>query len=444
MVGWVFLWRNILFDRPDSQSERAILVHIQFSALNVDDEDLAEFEELVTSAGVAIADIIVGTRKVPDAKYFIGSGKMEEIQQAINLHDADVVLFNHALSPAQQRNIEKKLETRVIDRTGLILDIFAQRAQTFEGKLQVELAQLEHLSTRLIHGWTHLERQKGGVGLRGPGETQLESDRRLISDRIKKIKTRLEKVRSQRSQGRQARQRKPVPVVSIVGYTNAGKSTLFNLLTGAHVYAADKLFATLDPTLRRITLPEVGDVVLVDTVGFIRHLPHSLVDAFRATLEETIQADLLLHVIDFSSDLRDDNIEQVEQVLTEIGADKVPTIKVYNKIDRVEGMVARLDFNEDEQDDSAVYLSAIKNQGVELLQDVMQKYLTKDFIQDSITLTSKQAKLRAKLYELQAIQKESIDEHGNWCVDIRLAKAQYHKLIQSEVNNELPGKGRHI
>ncbi|KZY32855.1 GTPase HflX, partial [Oleiphilus sp. HI0043] len=334
-----------MFDRPDS-GELAILVHIDFNS-EKEREDPDEFKELVSSAGVETLAVITGSRDKPDARHFVGKGKLEEIQFELEHGEADVVLFNHALSPSQQRNLEAALECRIIDRTGIILDIFAQRARTHEGKLQVELAQLEYMSTRLIRGWTHLERQKGGIGLRGPGETQLESDRRLLRGRIKTITSRLEKVRKQRDQGRRARTRAEIPTVSLVGYTNAGKSTLFNRVTEADVYAADQLFATLDPTLRKLNLPDIGNAILVDTVGFIRHLPHKLVDAFRATLEETCNATLLLHVIDCHDEGRMDNIEQVEHVLKEIGADKVPTLKVYNKLDLLDGREPRIDRDED-------------------------------------------------------------------------------------------------
>lgn len=417
-----------MFERPDTQIERAIVVHLNFHSHNIDQDDLTEFQELVTSAGVDIAETITGSRKSPDAKYFIGEGKVEEVQAMLKAHDADVVLFNHTLSPAQQRNIEQTLKTRVIDRTGLILDIFAQRARTHEGKLQVELAQLEHLSTRLIRGWTHLERQKGGIGLRGPGETQLETDRRLIGVRIKRIKQQLSKVRKQREQNRQQRQRKPVPVIALVGYTNAGKSTLFNTLTGESIYAADQLFATLDPTSRRLVLPEIGEIVIVDTVGFIRHLPHSLVDAFRATLEETRQADLLLHVVDASSEHRDDNICEVDKVLTEIGANEITTIKVFNKIDLCADLTPRLDCD-DEKLPKAVYLSAAKQQGIELLHQAIQKYLTQDFVEKQIVLKPEQAKLRAKLFELHAVQSETVDEQGNWHLQIILPQKMYSQLF---------------
>jgi len=320
-----------LFDRH-SGGESAILVHIDFDQES-NQEDLQEFVELVRSAGLKVMDIVTAKRHSPDPKFFIGKGKIEEIQSVKEATEANVIIFNHNLSPTQERNIEKVAKCRVIDRIGLILDIFAQRAFTFEGKLQVELAQLRHLATRLVRGWTHLERQKGGIGMRGPGETQLETDRRLIRDRIKHIEKRLDKVGRQREQGRRSRKRANIKTVSIVGYTNAGKSTLFNLLTEADVLAEDKLFATLDPTLRRVSLPQGSDVILADTVGFIRHLPHELVAAFRATLEESVEADILLHVIDAASERRDENIVQVWEVLSDIGANEIRTLEVYNKID---------------------------------------------------------------------------------------------------------------
>jgi GTP-binding protein HflX len=303
----------MFFERPES-GELAILVHIDFD-FEAQRDDPREFEELALSAGADPVDLITGQRHKPDPKFFVGTGKMEEIRAAVENHGAELVLFNHSLSPSQERNLEKVFQCRVLDRTGLILDIFAQRARTHEGKLQVELAQLEHMSTRLVRGWTHLERQKGGIGLRGPGETQLETDRRLLRERIKSITKRLDKVHKVRQLGRRARKRAETPVVSIVGYTNAGKSTLFNRLTESDVYEADQLFATLDPTMRRIGIPSVGAAILADTVGFIRHLPHKLVESFRATLEEAAEADLLLHVIDCAAEERMDNIEEVNKVL---------------------------------------------------------------------------------------------------------------------------------
>ncbi|MEQ8802460.1 MAG: ribosome rescue GTPase HflX, partial [Haliea sp.] len=321
----------MFFERPAS-GERAVLVHLTIASED-EREDPREFEELVLSAGGDPVAFVMGSRSVPDSRTFVGSGKLQEIADEVQLHEAEIVMFNHALSPSQERNLERELKCRVLDRTGLILDIFAQRARTHEGKLQVELAQLQHMSTRLVRGWTHLERQKGGIGLRGPGETQLETDRRLLRARIKSIQGRLQKVQRQRDQGRRSRRRAEVPTIELVGYTNAGKSTLFNRLTGSSVFAADQLFATLDPTLRRLDLEEAGPVILADTVGFIAHLPHKLVEAFKATLEETVSADLLLHVIDVAAEAREDNIHQVEAVLEEIGAADIPLLQVYNKLD---------------------------------------------------------------------------------------------------------------
>ena len=324
----------MFFDRPDS-GERAVLVHLKLGSES-QREDPREFEELVLSAGGDPVAYVMGARDVPHARTFVGSGKLAEIKEQVEDQCAEVVMFNHALSPSQERNLEQELECRVLDRTGLILDIFAQRARTHEGKLQVELALLQHIATRLVRGWTHLERQKGGIGLRGPGETQLETDRRLLRARIKSITARLDKVRKQRDQGRRSRKRAEIPTVSLVGYTNAGKSTLFNYMTESTVYVADQLFATLDPTLRRLELENVGPVVLADTVGFIAHLPHKLVEAFKATLEETLNADLLLHVVDGASDERDSNIAEVQDVLTEIGAEGIPQLQVFNKLDLLE------------------------------------------------------------------------------------------------------------
>ncbi len=331
-----------MFDRYEA-GETAVLVHIDFSDED-SREDLLELQLLVDSAGARSVGVITGSRRAPDRKFFLGTGKAEELAALVAATEANVVIFNHALSPAQERNLEILCQCRVLDRTTLILDIFAQRARTHEGKLQVELAQLRHMSTRLVRGWTHLERQKGGIGLRGPGETQLETDRRLLRGRIKSINRRLEKVDKQREQSRRARQRSDLATVSLVGYTNAGKSTLFNALTTSEVYAADQLFATLDPTLRKLELDN-GAVFLADTVGFIRHLPHELVAAFKATLQETRQADLLLHVVDCADDNMNDNFEQVQEVLKEIEADEIPQLLVCNKIDLLEEIGPKIDFD---------------------------------------------------------------------------------------------------
>ncbi len=416
-------------NRPEG-GERVVLVHINFPAGSMQ-EDLAEFEELARSAGALPVAIITGTRAVPEARIFVGTGKASEIQDAIKLHSAELVIFNHALSPAQERNLEKLLQCRVLDRTGLILDIFAQRARSFEGKLQVELALLKHASTRLVRGWTHLERQRGGIGLRGgPGETQLEIDRRLIRNRIKNITARLIKVRQQRGQSRQARKRAIIPTIALVGYTNAGKSTLFNRLTGADAYVANRLFATLDPTLRRLELPEIGPVILADTVGFIRHLPHDLVEAFKATLEEVTEADLLLHVVDANDERRQLNIFQVNEVLKEIGGDKVPQVLVYNKMDLCQDFNSLLDRNA-ESEVKRVQISAEKGTGLDDLQNAIIKLLGKEIIEHSIILTPEQGRLRAELYRLKAIISEKTDEEGNLNLKVRLPKAELQKLLST-------------
>ncbi len=367
-----------MFERPAS-GERAVLVQLDLGQGAID-ERLSELKLLVLSAGASVEAVVQGKRAAPDPKLFAGSGKVQEIGEALRVHGADIVIFNHALSPGQQRNLERVLQCMVIDRTALILDIFAQRARSHEGKLQVELAQLEHLATRLVRGWTHLERQKGGIGLRGPGEKQLETDRRLLGNRVKMLKTRLAQIEKQRKVRRRARERGDVLSVSLVGYTNAGKSTLFNALTKAGAYAADQLFATLDTTSRRLYVGGEGagaSVVLSDTVGFIRDLPHALVAAFQATLEETAQADLLLHVVDSASEDRDAQIEAVNQVLAEIGAADVPQILVWNKIDltRAAAAVERGDCGTIRR----IFLSARTGEGLELLRDALAEVARQTF-----------------------------------------------------------------
>jgi len=360
-----------MFDRPQG-GESAVLVSLDFGEADYA-ESLEELRQLASTAGLEVRASVEGKRPKPDATYFVGSGKADEVAATLEATDSRVVVFNHDLTPSQQRNLERKLECRVVDRTGLILEIFAQRAQSFEGKLQVELAQLEHLSTRLVRGWTHLERQKGGIGMRGgPGETQIELDRRMIRDRVKSLKERLAKLKRQRGIQRRARRRSNVMSVSLVGYTNAGKSTLFNRLTQSGVYAADQLFATLDTTSRKVFIPEGGPVVLSDTVGFIKHLPHALVDAFGATLEEAVQADLLLHVIDVSSSSRDAQIEQVNLVLTEIGANQVPQLLVLNKIDRA-GMEPGMERDEYGRIHK-VWVSAQSGAGMELVRQALAEH----------------------------------------------------------------------
>jgi GTPase len=360
-----------LFERP-SGFEAAILVSVDFGEVDYLDS-LQELRQLATSAGLMVRGTVEGKRSTPDAKHYIGSGKADELKQMLIASESNVAVFNHDLSPSQQRNLERTLEARVVDRTGLILDIFSQRAQSHEGKLQVELAQLEHLSTRLVKGWTHLERQKGGIGVRGgPGETQLELDRRLLGKRIKQLREKLVKLKNQRGMQRRARSRSNVMSVSLVGYTNAGKSTLFNRLTKADIYAADQLFATLDTTTHKIYVPDGGSVVLSDTVGFIKHLPHTLVDAFGATLDEANQADLLLHIIDTASPNRDEQIFQVNKVLNEIGASDVPQILVHNQIDRLDlsPSVGRDEYGSI----NSLHVSAKTGQGMDLLRLAMAEH----------------------------------------------------------------------
>lgn len=417
----------MFFERPHNDGELAVLVHIDFPEGH-NREDLQEFQELVISAGANPIDLVTTKRQKPDIKTFIGKGKVEEIGELLHLHDAQLVIFNHALSPSQERNLEKILQARVVDRTGLILDIFAQRARTHEGKLQVELAQLEHQSTRLVRGWTHLERQKGGIGLRGPGETQLETDRRLLRERVKYIQARLEKVEAQRELNRRARQRSSVPSVAIVGYTNAGKSTLFNTLTDADVYAANQLFATLDPTLRRLEIEPLGEIVLADTVGFIRHLPHKLVEAFKATLQEAAEADLLVHVIDAAANERDANIEQVELVLKEIDALSVPQLRVYNKIDLLEHQQPRLDRDEQGKP-AAVWVSAQEQLGLNLLKQAISELLAVEVFNDCIQLQPKDAQLRAILYEYGAVQKESYQDNGDILLHLHIQLHDFRRAL---------------
>lgn len=360
-----------LFERP-SGGEAAILVSVDFGESDYL-ESLEELRQLSLSAGLAVHGTVEGKRSTPDAKFFIGSGKADELLQVMQATESKIAVFNHDLTPSQQRNLERFLQARVVDRTGLILDIFSQRAQTHEGKLQVELAQLEHLSTRLVRGWTHLERQKGGIGVRGgPGETQLELDRRMLRVRVKQLREKLTKLKAQRGMQRRARKRSNVMTVSLVGYTNAGKSTIFNRLTKANIYAADQLFATLDTTTHKIFIPDCGQVVISDTVGFIKHLPHALVEAFGATLEEAVQADLLLHIVDTASSNRDEQIAQVNKVLHEIGAAKVPQILVHNQIDRVglEPALARDEYGRI----STLHVSAKTGEGMDLLRLAMAEH----------------------------------------------------------------------
>lgn len=413
-----------MLDRPDG-GERALLVQIASPGAEAEIA-LAEFKELAISARANVLGCVVGTRPKPDAKYYVGLGKAEEIRELVVEHNIELVLVNHELTPSQERNLERLLECRVVDRSGLILDIFAQRARTFEGKLQVELAQLQHLSTRLIRGWTHLESQKGGIGLKGPGETQLETDRRLLKERIKTINKRLEKVRRSRDQNRQARQKAAIATVSLVGYTNAGKSSLFNALTGAKIYAADKLFATLDPTTRKLELPGSAAVILADTVGFIRDLPHHLVAAFHATLEETREADLLLHVIDRADPDWRASVVAVEKVLKEIGVDDIKLLQVFNKIDLLEGFDATA---EDLEDGRNVFVSAMTGAGLTTLCDAIASELHGKVIDEEIELTAQDAKLRAQLYDIGAVLSETLTDTGGWRIHIRMSQDEKQRIL---------------
>ncbi len=419
----------MFFDRPDF-GEKTVLVHLVIDS-EEERDDPTEFEELARSAGASPVAYIGGTRRQPAPSYFVGSGKLEEIAACVRATGAELVLFNHALSPSQERNLEKHLKCRVLDRTGLILDIFAQRARSHEGKLQVELAQLKHLSTRLKRGWTHLDRQKGGIGLKGAGETQLELDQRMIRQRIKAIHKGLDRVRGQREQGRRSRQRAEVPTVSLVGYTNAGKSTLFNALTDAQTYAADQLFATLDSTFRRIELPNLGPAIVADTVGFISHLPHGLVEAFRATLEETASATLLLHVIDGANEAQDELRMEVESVLKEIDADQVPRLEVINKIDSVPDGEPRLLRNEAGLP-VRVWVSAKTGVGLDLLLTAMKELLSGGLVSQTVILQAKQAKLRSHLYQSKFVTAEQTDETGASILDLRLPKAELDRILAQE------------
>jgi len=417
-----------VFDRPQS-GERALLVRIGLGA-PVAPAEVAEFDALARSAGAIPVARIGGSRPHPDPRYFVGSGKAEELKAVASATQADVILVDHALSPSQERNLEKLTERRVLDRSGLILDIFAQRARSHEGKLQVELAQLKHLSTRLVRGWTHLERQKGGIGLRGPGETQLETDRRLINNRIRTLKRRLERLALQRETGRQTRKEVPIPGAAIVGYTNAGKSTLFNVLTGASSYAADQLFATLDPTVRRLKLAHCPEIVLADTVGFVRDLPHELVAAFRSTLLEAREADLHLHVIDAADPERVERIQQVNEVLSGIGAGQIPQLEIYNKADLV-GAPPRLERGADGLI-SRVWLSAATGAGLELLEQALVERFGARLARALVTLSARHGRARAELYRREAVLAERTLEDGGWQLEVELGERDLAELARRE------------
>ncbi len=417
-----------MFERPQS-GERAVLVQASPDGLP-EESEREEFIELATSAGALVAAELFTSRKRPNPRYFIGKGKLEELKTLIRQNGAELVIFCAALSPSQERNLERELQCRVLDRAGLILDIFAQRARSFEGKLQVELAQLRHLSTRLVRGWTHLERQKGGIGLRGPGETQLETDRRLIGNRIRQLKERLETVDTRRSMNRQNRMKAEIPTVALVGYTNAGKSTLFNALTDAGVYVKDQLFATLDPTVRRLDLPESEHVVLADTVGFVRDLPHELVAAFRSTLQEAREADLILHLIDASDPNRWQRVRQVNSVLKQLDADQVPQIRVYNKIDKLDREPRMT--NNRHGEGRAVWLSAITGKGLPMLKEAIANRLRQKTTHRTIHLQPAQGRQRAKLFELGTVLNEEVLEDGSWTLELRMAEKDLRRFLKRE------------
>jgi len=417
-----------LFDRPQ-HGERALLLHVRAGSPPYRDDD-EEFHALALAAGAEVAGELTAPVRTINPKYLIGTGKLDEIKLLVDSAHVDVVLVDHDLSPAQERNLELALKRRVVDRTGLILDIFALRARTFEGKLQVELAQLEHLSTRLVRGWTHLERQKGGIGLRGPGETQLETDRRLLGHRISRLQSRLARLAKRRGLARQQRTKQEMPTVSLVGYTNAGKSTLFNRLTDARVYVADKLFATLDPTMRRVELPGGRPFVLVDTVGFVRDLPHELVAAFESTLEETVDADLILHVVDSSDQAYRERMEDVDDVLGQIGMEDRRLIQVYNKTD-ILGTPPRIDRGEDGRP-VRVWLSAATGQGLDILLSVITEELYRDIVSGTVTLDVSQARLRALLYERAKIIGERLLDDGGWELDVEIDQRGYQDLRKLE------------
>lgn len=416
-----------MFERPRI-GERAVLVQVAVGS-PLDDDRILEFRLLAEAAGALVVGRLTGTRDFPDSRLFIGSGKADELRALVEATGAELVIFDHELSPAQERNLERLLQCRVLERSGLILDIFAQRARSFEGKLQVELAQLRHMSTRLVRGWTHLERQQGGIGLRGPGETQLETDRRLLGKRIARLKARLQRIELQRFQGRRARDRAEVPTVSLVGYTNAGKSTLFNRLTGAGVFEADQLFATLDPTVRGFALPHAPSIVLADTVGFINQLPHELVAAFRSTLLETRSAHLLLHVVDAGSESRARRIGDVRSVLADIGASEIPSILVFNKIDLLPDAEPRVDVDPD-GGVARVWLSAETGAGVDLLVDALAAHFRGDSRRQLLRLGPADGGLRAWLFTRTRIVSEVPTEQGGWDIEVEISRAQHNRYMR--------------
>lgn len=420
-----------MFFEREAGGERAVLCSVTVREPFYE-PDVEEFRSLVLSAGASIVGELQANRQRPSPANYIGVGKVEELAALVAAEEADLVIFDGHLSPSQERNLERQIQARVIDRSGLILDIFASRAKTFEGKLQVELAQLDHIRTRLVRGWTHLERQKGGIGLRGPGETQLETDRRLIGVRMTSLKNRLEKVRKTRDQGRRARRRNDIPTVALVGYTNAGKSTLFNRLTEANIYAADQLFATLDPTLRKIGLPGGATTILADTVGFVQNLPHALVDAFRATLEEAAEADVLLFVQDGAHADRLMQEQAVLEVLAEIGADEVPRVVAMNKVDQ------RDEVQPGRDEAGRIWISAVSGLGMEDLRDAIAEAIGQAPSEHDLTLTPQEGKLRARLYQEADVLAESANEFGETAIRVRISDARLTTLLREVGRNPLP------
>jgi GTP-binding protein HflX len=423
-----------LFDRQKDavgQGERTLLVYIELPSNRHVHNGMDELSELARSSGLVVVKNLKVNRNFADAKYFIGSGKVDELADLVKELELDLVIFSSGLSPSQERNLEKSLECQVMDRTGLILDIFSLRARSFEGKLQVELAQLRHLSTRLVRGWTHLERQKGGIGLRGPGETQLETDKRLIAVRIKNITKRLDKVHKQHDLGRKSRIKSEVPMIALAGYTNAGKSTLFNTLTKAKVFANDQLFATLDSTIRRVILPASGEAVIADTVGFIQDLPHELVAAFKSTLEETRQANVLLHVVDASDEYNREKIDQVEDIIFDIHANEVPSILVMNKIDCLVDFKPRID-RDKEGKIYRVWISAQTGEGIDLLYQTLAEQLSGMMTRARIQLDVRSAHVRSEIYNIGYIHNEKVDDFGQWILEINVTHHYLSKLLQNK------------